>query len=488
MQLPVLHHHFFRQKDDGIENPNDLSNLVFWLDNDNDVTEDGAAEFTRANSESLSRAGASITNLPSGNITAWWAGWYYPDDAAAIQYYFGSGGGTNATTNFFLRSNTAARPTFTIGDGTTQTSVTGDINDFVLGEWVFAFCYYDSVNDLVGMIIDNSKTFTTSQTTGINNSEQTFYLGSINAGSYLDGSIDSFAWGISPTTALTDISTLLYNAGTGKTYADLSTAEKTGMGLISWYNLDEQSGTRNDSHGTNHLTDNNTVTFRDGIVAGTASDNGAVSIWNDQSGGNHHFSQSTASKRSVYDVNILNGINAIDFDGTDDLLVFTEANALSTATSGAFFCIVTPQASTLTGAIFSTCDTGVSDEYFGIATILGIPCILQQNTSGTQNVTMGTTVLASGTSYILSFISDGSAWRIRVNGVEETLQVTSGANNGNWIGDTANRDNAAIAAVKNDTENTFWNGRIFHPVLLDGPVTEKQITDTEAWLSSISGL
>jgi len=29
--------------------------------------------------------------------------------------------------------------------------------------------------------------------------------------------------------------------------------------LISWWELDEASGTRNDSHGTNHLTDNNTV-------------------------------------------------------------------------------------------------------------------------------------------------------------------------------------------------------------------------------------
>lgn len=30
--------------------------------------------------------------------------------------------------------------------------------------------------------------------------------------------------------------------------------------LIAHWKLDEASGTRNDSHGTNHLTDNNTVT------------------------------------------------------------------------------------------------------------------------------------------------------------------------------------------------------------------------------------
>lgn len=34
--------------------------------------------------------------------------------------------------------------------------------------------------------------------------------------------------------------------------------------LVSYWKLDEESGTRNDSHGTNHLTDNNTVLFAAG--------------------------------------------------------------------------------------------------------------------------------------------------------------------------------------------------------------------------------
>lgn len=42
-------------------------------------------------------------------------------------------------------------------------------------------------------------------------------------------------------------------------------------GLISWWTLDETSGTRNDSHGTNHLTDNNTVAYAAG-KKGNAAD------------------------------------------------------------------------------------------------------------------------------------------------------------------------------------------------------------------------
>ena len=52
--------------------------------------------------------------------------------------------------------------------------------------------------------------------------------------------------------------TSLYNTGVGKSYGALTAAEKTG--LVSYWNLDEVSGPRADSHGSNTLTDNNTVT------------------------------------------------------------------------------------------------------------------------------------------------------------------------------------------------------------------------------------
>lgn len=41
---------------------------------------------------------------------------------------------------------------------------------------------------------------------------------------------------------------------------------RTPWGLVSFWGLEEASGTRNDSHGTNHLTDNNTVTQAVGKV------------------------------------------------------------------------------------------------------------------------------------------------------------------------------------------------------------------------------
>ena len=66
----------------------------------------------------------------------------------------------------------------------------------------------------------------------------------------------------------------LFNSGRGKRYADLTDDEK--VGLVSYWNLDEQSGVRYDSHGSNDLTDNNTVGSV--INAGDAMDGAAASF------------------------------------------------------------------------------------------------------------------------------------------------------------------------------------------------------------------
>ncbi len=54
--------------------------------------------------------------------------------------------------------------------------------------------------------------------------------------------------------AVTLITTTIYNSGTGLRYADVSGANKTTMGLVSWWGFDEASGTREDLNSTVDLT------------------------------------------------------------------------------------------------------------------------------------------------------------------------------------------------------------------------------------------
>jgi RHS repeat-associated protein len=48
---------------------------------------------------------------------------------------------------------------------------------------------------------------------------------------------------------------------------------------VAWWSLNETSGTRNDSHGGNHLTDNNTVTSTTGMQASAAQFTSSSSEW-----------------------------------------------------------------------------------------------------------------------------------------------------------------------------------------------------------------
>lgn len=84
------------------------------------------------------------------------------------------------------------------------------------------------------------------------------------------GSIDEAFICVSPAnlaTALTTIATTIYNAGTGIRYAGLTAQQKTDIGLVSWWGLDEASGTREDLHGSVDLTPQGGVTQGTALVA-----------------------------------------------------------------------------------------------------------------------------------------------------------------------------------------------------------------------------
>src|SRR5688572_28354046 len=65
--------------------------------------------------------------------------------------------------------------------------------------------------------------------------------------------------------------TWLHNNGIAQAYIDLQPVNPGTSGLVSWWSLNEASGTRNDSHSTNHLTDNNAVPSAAGLKGNSAA-------------------------------------------------------------------------------------------------------------------------------------------------------------------------------------------------------------------------
>ena len=87
---------------------------------------------------------------------------------------------------------------------------------------------------------------------------------------FCQGAKDSFAF--TKTLSTTDEITALYNAGAGRMYDDLTTANRLATfqtNLISWWGFNEEDGTRYDQKGTNHLAQ----TFAELVTNGTFTGN-----------------------------------------------------------------------------------------------------------------------------------------------------------------------------------------------------------------------
>jgi hypothetical protein len=72
----------------------------------------------------------------------------------------------------------------------------------------------------------------------------------------------------------------------------------------------------------------------------------------------------------------------------------------------------------------------------------------------------GSTTFSENTWYHVAVVSNGTSYKLYVNGQEEGLTITGGANSGDWLGDTDKRDNITIGVFKRAALDDFFNGII----------------------------
>lgn len=72
-------------------------------------------------------------------------------------------------------------------------------------------------------------------------------------------------------------------------------------------------------------------------TASITESGGLVSSWNDKSGNGHHATQSTGTRKPVTNSRTVNGLNCLDFDGTNDYLILPSGlYGLTTGNSNMF--------------------------------------------------------------------------------------------------------------------------------------------------------
>ena len=171
---------------------------------------------------------------------------------------------------------------------------------------------------------------------------------------------------------------------------------------------------------------------------------------------------------------------SMNFDGTDDRL-----NAASPVTTSAQQGTVSAwikTTSTATTEVFcqsDTTDTNNTTYLFLSIESGGRPRIGWRNGSSTLTK-RGSTTVNDGNWHHVVYISDGSAWKIYVDGTDEgTLITVAGtASDGGWYGDLSAINACRIGCQeRNLGTSAFFNGNIDEVAVWDSVLSASQITN-----------
>ncbi|TXH18162.1 MAG: LamG domain-containing protein [Hyphomicrobiaceae bacterium] len=320
--------------------PASLSSLVAWFDPSYGVYANSAAKFVAASSQQLSRQNTLGTNYNTDWSVSFWVN---PTNVSGFK-------------GLFLRNTAVVNlrmymtgDTFTT-DGFVAFNTVPFAGFFAAGTWTQVTVTYQGTGDKKMRLYRNGSLHTTSSayagTVVDDDAARYFYLGSLGGSSYLDGSMDSFGFWTRELSA-GDVSGI-YNNGSGKTYVDLTTAEK--VSLVSWYDFATTASLATDAHGSNTLTNTNSVTCDAGIVAGQAVADDPIYQWNARAGSSAAvLTQATLANRFVLNV----GANGKYYWTANGTSTYMAAGNTSDCTLTGDFTI----------AVLANCTNASSDRY-----------------------------------------------------------------------------------------------------------------------------
>ncbi len=220
------------------------------------VESDQAADFSSANKEYLTVP--SNTSLQTGATDFELGGWIYLNTTSNYNFCITKTSWWDAPnqTEYGLAALYTNKYTFEVSDGNKLYSIASET--ITTGTWNFVRAWYDKTAKTINIQINNGTINSADFPNTPYIRDRDFKLGYTVIGgsaSYLDGRMDSIYFKKSSTSA--NEASALYNSGVGRTYSDLTSSNGLGgfkEDLTSWWNLDEESGMRFDSAGTNNLS------------------------------------------------------------------------------------------------------------------------------------------------------------------------------------------------------------------------------------------
>jgi len=415
-----------------------------WFDTTSGtIKTDAVADFTLANSEYLTVANGGAAGLcgPSTFTISAWIKIHDVSQYHEIAACFDSAGSQRA---FIFRTNVTDGKLHLLvypnGSGSGAASTTSP-SGLATNTLFHVVGRYDGSH--LQIFVDGTSVSSSAYTGAVHQSTSAFGVGFRGNGiSYFDGNIAMLGYwsrGISDAEV-----TSLYNSGTPLSYSGLSSDDK--QDLVSFWHLNEPSGVRYDAHGSNNLTDNNTVGVDTGWVEYDATEHSAITKWENQAGV-AGFADLTRAADS--DSPVLSS-NKVDF--------YNAAKRLSSS-SGSL-----TQPCTII-AIVNHNSTGVNDtivDSFGSSDQI----LLNNSSSSLANLFAGSSVSGAAV---------GSGRRIyiaTVNGSSSSLEV-SGQDKA--TGDAGSNSMTGLSVGSSYSETNSLNGDIEKLFLVDRLLTEREV-------------
>jgi len=209
-----------------------------------------------------------------------------------------------------------------------------------------------------------------------------------------------------------------------------------------------------------------------------------VNSWGDKSTNSYDMTQVTSTKQPIY------GATAVSFDGVDDDLNYTIANAFGTHTMGTmmFSLYVNTEGGTKQSYSVVSADTAINNNFiiFGVRQD-GKPFIQVNNGGGTSFKGVQTDDTFNDGDYIYVTIRSNSvAWTVRVNGSDRATSLIPGSvgtNDGTWFSGISNRDNLSLGAMLRSSQ-VFRPSKLDKIIYYDSFLTGGDLTDAENWISN----
>lgn len=174
---------------------------------------------------------------------------------------------------------------------------------------------------------------------------------------------------------------------------------------------------------------------------------------------------------------------ALDFDGTNDFVQvgqdLYESDNKGTITAWAK---VDSLHSTVRRTVFSSSDASIPNNFlefgFGESGISG-KLFVHHYTSGggNNNFVNGSSIPSLGQWYFVALVSDGSSWKMYLDGIEESsYTIVAGSNNGRWFNDLdAGVHDVRIARRERSIETYHFDGSIADVRVYNRALTPNEI-------------